>query len=179
MVLHSLGPDVTLDGIVKGLPEKIRRMDKIVESKQFEYVAASSVINVPVPEVAKPNEANRRGNCPNSIIHYQKGFVGTSEKIVALKEDLFKELVIFEKTMDQLRQLALEYVPKEEDGNNTGVAIQQLARNHVNTYHAWAKARLSRKSDDFNDRGSLVDKIVRTTATIDLSNSSNSTKTLP
>lgn len=125
---------MTIESIVRKMPAKIQQIDKLIDSKQFDFSPDSNAIDVPIPAIAKSNETNFLGNCPNAILHYPKCFVETNLTIVSLKEDLHKELLVFMGTMDGLKLLTLECTPKVEDGNNSGVRILEKARKYVGGY---------------------------------------------
>ncbi|CAH2234518.1 proteasome activator complex subunit 3 isoform X2 [Pararge aegeria] len=164
--------------IVKGFPEKIIKLNEILETSNFQNRDLSNVhqdLNIPVPppvELSKePNvkrprlESSEASN--NSTIDGTKVYAlpngpvlcnRTLSDLIQLVKPHIRELV---EDSNLLKMWISFMIPKIEDGNNFGVSIQEDTLAEVQSVESEAAAFFDQISRYYISRAKIISKVAK------------------
>ncbi|XP_041979437.1 proteasome activator complex subunit 3 isoform X1 [Aricia agestis] len=161
--------------IIKGFPEKIVKLNELLETPHFQNRDLSDVhqdLNIPVPPPAQPtNEPSakrpRVDSTENNTVEGTKVYAlpnGTVpcnkplSDLIHLVKPHIRELV---EDSNLLKMWISFMIPKIEDGNNFGVSIQEDTLAEIQSVESEAAAFFDQISRYFISRAKIVSKVAK------------------
>ncbi|XP_059051801.1 proteasome activator complex subunit 3 isoform X2 [Achroia grisella] len=164
--------------IIKGFPEKIVKLNELLETPNFQNRDLADVhqdLNIPVPPpVAGLNEPNaKRARLDSSEVSSNTTIEGTKvyalpngtvpcnkplSDLIHLVKPHIRELV---EDSNLLKMWISFMIPKIEDGNNFGVSIQEDTLAEIQSVESEAAAFFDQISRYFISRAKIVSKVAK------------------
>lgn len=166
--------------IVKGFPEKIVKLNELLETSHFRNRSLSDVhqdLNIPVPPPATPASNNepqaKRPRVESSEVSSNTSIEGTKvyvlpngtvpcnkplSELIHLVKPHIRELV---EDSNLLKMWISFMIPKIEDGNNFGVSIQEDTLAEIQSVESEAAAFFDQISRYFISRAKIVSKVAK------------------
>ncbi|XP_023934786.1 proteasome activator complex subunit 3 isoform X1 [Bicyclus anynana] len=164
--------------IIKGFPEKIVKLNELLETSNFQNRDLSDVhqdLNIPVPQPAhSSNEPNvKRPRLDSSEASSNTTIEGTKvyslpngtvpcnkplSDLIHLVKPHIRELV---EDSNLLKMWISFMIPKIEDGNNFGVSIQEDTLAEIQSVESEAAAFFDQISRYFISRAKIVSKVAK------------------
>ncbi|XP_075978001.1 proteasome regulator gamma isoform X2 [Anticarsia gemmatalis] len=164
--------------IIKGFPEKIVKLNELLETSNFQNRDLSDVhqdLNIPIPPPASGNEPNAKRQRMDSsdlsssnaslegtrVYALPNGTVPCNKPLsdlIHLVKPHIRELV---EDSNLLKMWISFMIPKIEDGNNFGVSIQEDTLAEIQSVESEAAAFFDQISRYFISRAKIVSKVAK------------------
>lgn len=146
--------------VINKFPKKILEFEKLLvkyEPKKINTIKTD--INIPIPEKPKSGQTTDsqvRTGLDKRVFLFPDGVTQTNDQMLKFTEEVRPLVLEFLADMRELKFAVTLMVPKVEDGNNFGVAIQETVMHAIGINERWAQGRLSKFEAYFNSRGNII-----------------------
>ncbi|XP_059182674.1 proteasome activator complex subunit 2 [Centropristis striata] len=157
------------------VPQKILQLDALLKDDALSITDMSSLqapLEIPIPE-PPPAEDEEMETDENEDDEKKKkkapkcGFIKGNEKIVMLLERVKPEIVAFRETIITVTCWIQHLIPKIEDGNDFGVAIQEKILERIAAVKTKVETYQTNINKYFLERGDAVAKASKETHVMD------------
>lgn len=159
------------------IPRKISQLDNMLKADEFSLTDLSSVhapLDIPIPdppaledeemETDKDNEEEKKKKKKKPP---QCGYLKGNEKIVSLLDRVKPEIRALQETYITVSCWIQHLIPKIEDGNDFGVAIQEKILERITAVKTKVEGFQTNINKYFSERGDAVAKASKDTHVMD------------
>ncbi|KAM3593609.1 uncharacterized protein V6R79_016984 [Siganus canaliculatus] len=156
------------------IPLKILQLDALLRDETFNITDMTSLqatLDIPIPE--PPTEDEEMETDKNEDDEKKKkkapkcGFIKGNEKILLMLEKVKPEIAAFRETLIVVTSWILHLIPKIEDGNDFGVAIQEKIIERITAVRTKVDTFQTNINKYFTERGDAVAKASKDTHVMD------------
>ncbi|CAJ1081698.1 hypothetical protein F2P81_019629 [Xyrichtys novacula] len=156
------------------IPQKIGKLDALIKDKSFNIEDLSSLrapLDIPIPDPPSPEdekmETDKKEDEKKKKEAPKCGFIKGNEKIMALVDVVKPEIVAFRETIITVSCWIQHLIPKIEDGNDFGVAVQEKILERIVAVRTKVDTLLTNLNKYFTERGDAVAKASKDTHVMD------------
>ncbi|XP_074549461.1 proteasome activator complex subunit 2 [Halichoeres trimaculatus] len=157
------------------LPQKIIQLDALLRDDAFNVTDMSCLqapLDIPIPDPPSPEDEEMETDENDDDEKKKKktpkcGFIKGNEKILALVERVKPEVVALREAIILVSSWIQHLIPKIEDGNDFGVAIQEKILERITAVRTKVETFLSLINKYFTERGDAVAKASKETHVMD------------
>uniref|UniRef100_A0A8C5BZP0 Proteasome activator complex subunit 2 n=1 Tax=Gadus morhua TaxID=8049 RepID=A0A8C5BZP0_GADMO len=142
------------------IPTKIVQLDSLLKEDVLSITDMTSIhapLDIPIPEAPTPEEE----------VAPKCGFIKGNEKITLILDRLKPEIVSFRETIITVSCWIQHLIPKIEDGNDFGVAIQEKILERLTAVKTKVDTFQTNINKYFSERGDAVAKASKETHVMD------------
>ncbi|KAM6908035.1 proteasome activator complex subunit 2 [Lycodopsis pacificus] len=157
------------------IPERIKQLDALLRDDALSITDMSSLkapLDIPIPE-PPPTEEEEMETDKNDADEKKKkkapkcGYITGNEKIMVLLEKVKPEIVALRETIITVSCWIQHLVPKIEDGNDFGVAVQEKILERIAAVRTKVDGFQTNINKYFSERGDAVGKASKETHVMD------------
>lgn len=155
------------------IPQKIIQLDALLRDELFSITDMNLLkapLDIPIPDPPSPEDEEMETD-KNEEAEKKKppkcGFIKGNEKIMMLLEKVKPEIIAFRETIITVSSWIQHLIPKIEDGNDFGVAIQEKILERIAAVKTKAEAFQTNINKYFTERGDAVAKASKETHVMD------------
>lgn len=150
------------------IPQKIVYLDGLIKSDAFRDMSAlESPLDIPIPDPPSEEEEMEtdKGDCgeKKKKTPPKCGFIVANEKIAKLLDLVKPEIFAFRETMVNVTCWIHHLIPKIEDGNDFGVAIQEKILERIAAVREKVDKLITSINQYLSERGDAVAKASKET----------------
>ncbi|XP_054621603.1 proteasome activator complex subunit 2 [Dunckerocampus dactyliophorus] len=154
------------------IPTKIVQLDALLGDTDLSVTDMSSLkapLDIPIPDPPSPDDEDMETDEDKEKKKKKPkcGFIKANEKIVALAERLKPEIVSLRETIIAVTCWIQHLIPKIEDGNDFGVAIQEKILERIAAMKTKVETFQTTINKYFSERGDAVAKASKDTHVMD------------
>ncbi|XP_056440420.1 proteasome activator complex subunit 2 [Gadus chalcogrammus] len=156
------------------IPTKIMQLDSLLKEDVLSITDMTSIhapLDIPIPEAPTPEEEEMETDNEDEKKKKKKapkcGFIKGNEKITLLLDRLKPEIVSFRETIITVSCWIQHLIPKIEDGNDFGVAIQEKILERLTAVKTKVDTFQININKYFSERGDAVAKASKETHVMD------------
>ncbi|KAK9527335.1 hypothetical protein VZT92_013908 [Zoarces viviparus] len=158
------------------IPERIEQLDALLRDDGLSITDMSSLkapLDIPVPEPPPTEEEEEMETDKNDADEKKKkkapkcGYIAGNEKIMVLLEKVKPEIVALRETIITVSCWIHHLVPKIEDGNDFGVAVQEKILERIAAVRTKVDGFQTNINKYFSERGDAVGKASKETHVMD------------
>ncbi|CAL8400118.1 unnamed protein product [Arctogadus glacialis] len=156
------------------IPTKIVQLDSLLKEDVLSITDMTSIhapLDIPIPEAPTPEEEEMETDNEDEKKKKKKapkcGFIKGNEKIILLLDRLKPEIVSFRETIITVSCWIQHLIPKIEDGNDFGVAIQEKILERLTAVKTKVDTFQTNINKYFSERGDAVAKASKETHVMD------------
>ncbi|KAG5268422.1 hypothetical protein AALO_G00212420 [Alosa alosa] len=155
------------------IPLKIAQLDDLLQDKRFSITDLSSIhapLDIPIPDPPVPEEEEMETDKDDEKKKKKApkcGFIKGNEKIVKLLDIVKPEIVVLKETCITVSCWIQHLIPKIEDGNDFGVAIQEKIVERIAAVKTKVEGFQTNINKYFSERGDAVAKASKDTHVMD------------
>uniref|UniRef100_A0A452FUU6 Proteasome activator complex subunit 2 n=1 Tax=Capra hircus TaxID=9925 RepID=A0A452FUU6_CAPHI len=152
------------------LPQKIIYLNQLLQEDSFNVTDLNSLrapLDIPIPDPPPKDDEVRKGLNPLFLTVPKCGFLPGNEKVLALLALVKPEVWTLKEKCILVITWIQHLIPKIEDGNDFGVAIQEKVLERVNAVKTKVEAFQTTISKYFSERGDAVAKASKETHVMD------------
>lgn len=157
------------------IPVKIAQLDNLLQDEDFSITDLSSLhapLEIPIPDPPVPEEEEMETDKSEEDEKKKKkapkcGFIKGNEKIVKLLDIVKPEIVALKETCITVSCWIQHLIPKIEDGNDFGVAIQEKILERITAVKTKVEGFQTNINKYFSERGDAVAKASKDTHVMD------------
>ncbi|XP_059900406.1 proteasome activator complex subunit 2 [Gadus macrocephalus] len=156
------------------IPTKIVQLDSLLKEDVLSITDMTSIhapLDIPIPEAPTPEEEEMETDNEDEKKKKKKapkcGFIKGNEKITLLLDRLKPEIVSFRETIITVSCWIQHLIPKIEDGNDFGVAIQEKILERLTAVKTKVDTFQTNINKYFSERGDAVAKASKETHVMD------------
>ncbi|XP_056155055.1 proteasome activator complex subunit 2 [Lampris incognitus] len=157
------------------IPLKIARLDGLLKEDALSITNMSSLhapLDIPIPDPPTPEEEEMETDKNEEDEKKKKkapkcGFIKGNEKIVKLLDEVKPEIVALRETIITVACWIQHLIPKIEDGNDFGVAIQEKILERIAAVKTKVEGFQTNINKYFSERGDAVAKASKETHVMD------------
>lgn len=156
------------------IPQKIMKLDAMLRDEAFSITDMSLLqapLDIPIPDPPSPEEEDMETDKNDDDDKKKKppkcGFIKSNEKIVLLLEQVKPEIVAFRENIIVVSCWIQHLIPKIEDGNDFGVAIQEKILERIAAVRTKAEGFQTNINKLLSERGDAVAKASKETHVMD------------
>ncbi|XP_069796839.1 proteasome activator complex subunit 2 [Narcine bancroftii] len=157
--------------VSKHLPNKLAELDNLLRAEEFNLTDLSQVhveLDIPIPDPPKDDEEEGGKEKKKKKRESPKcGMQNPNEKIVALVRRVKPELSSMKETCIMLSTWITYLIPKIEDGNDFGVAVQEKVLERIAAIKTKVEGFQTSITKYFTERGDTVAKASKDTHVMD------------
>ncbi|XP_042372819.1 proteasome activator complex subunit 2-like [Plectropomus leopardus] len=156
------------------IPLKIVQLDALLKDEAFNIKDVSSLrapLEIPIPDPPAPEDEEMEtddGDEKKKKKAPKCGFIKGNEKIMSLLEKVKPEIVAIRETMITVSCWIQHLIPKIEDGNDFGVAIQEKVLERITAVRTKIDGFQTNINKYFTERGDAVAKASKETHVVSL-----------
>ncbi|KAL1006310.1 hypothetical protein UPYG_G00070640 [Umbra pygmaea] len=156
------------------IPSKIIKLDNLLKEQELSVTDMSSLhapLDIPIPdppstedeemETDKDDDSEKKKKAPKC------GFIKGNEKIVKLLDKVKPEIISLRETIITVSCWIQHLIPKIEDGNDFGVAIQEKILERIAAVKTKVDGFYTNINKYFSERGDAVAKASKETHVMD------------
>ncbi|XP_066519761.1 proteasome activator complex subunit 2 [Hoplias malabaricus] len=154
------------------IPQKITQLDNLLRSDDFSVSDLSSLhapLDIPIPDPPPPEDEEMETD--KSEEEKKKppkcGFIKPNEKIIKLLDIVKPEITSLKETIITVACWISHLIPKIEDGNDFGVAIQEKILERIAAVKTKVEGFQTNINKYFSERGDAVAKASKETHVMD------------
>lgn len=159
----------------KYIPDKIIHLDALLKSDALNVEDRSSLkapLEIPIPDPPSPDDEEMETDKDEEDEKKKKktpkcGFLKSNEKILLLIEKVKPEIVDLRETIINVTSWITFLIPKIEDGNDFGVAIQEKILERIAAVRTKVETYQPNINKYFTERGDFVGKASKDTHVMD------------
>uniref|UniRef100_A0A3Q4MN97 Proteasome activator complex subunit 2 n=1 Tax=Neolamprologus brichardi TaxID=32507 RepID=A0A3Q4MN97_NEOBR len=156
------------------IPLKITKLDSLLKDEVFSITETASLrapLDIPIPDPPSPEDervmsvgtGNKSFICSLCSSAPKCGFIKGNEKITLVLERVKPEIVAFRETIITVTCWIQHLIPKIEDGNDFGVAIQEKILERIAAVRTKVDGFQTNINKYFTERGDAVAKASKET----------------
>ncbi|TNM96421.1 proteasome activator complex subunit 2 [Takifugu rubripes] len=155
------------------IPQKIKHLDALLRDESFRITDMNLLrapLDIPIPEPPAPEDEEMETDKSEEKEKKKPpkcGFIKGNEKIMMLLEKVKPEIAAFRETIITVSSWIQHLIPKIEDGNDFGVAIQEKILERIAAVKTKADTFQSNINKYFTERGDAVAKASKDTHVMD------------
>ncbi|XP_053714743.1 proteasome activator complex subunit 2 [Synchiropus splendidus] len=155
------------------IPSKILRLDALLQDEAFSSSteALRAPLDIPIPDPPPQDEEDMETDEDGGEKKKKKapkcGFIPGNQTIQALLEKVKPEVVELRETIVTVSCWILHLIPKIEDGNDFGVAVQEKILERITAVKTKAETFQTNINKYFSERGDAVAKASKDTHVMD------------
>uniref|UniRef100_A0A8C4ZUV5 Proteasome activator complex subunit 2 n=1 Tax=Gadus morhua TaxID=8049 RepID=A0A8C4ZUV5_GADMO len=156
------------------IPTKIVQLDSLLKEDVLSITDMTSIhapLDIPIPEAPTPEEEEMETDNEDEKKKKKKapkcGFIKGNEKITLILDRLKPEIVSFRETIITVSCWIQHLIPKIEDGNDFGVAIQEKILERLTAVKTKVDTFQTNINKYFSERGDAVAKASKETHVMD------------
>ncbi|XP_034562064.1 proteasome activator complex subunit 2 [Notolabrus celidotus] len=157
------------------IPQKMFQLDALLRDEAFNVTDMSCLqapLDIPIPDPPSPEDEEMETDKNEEDEKKKKkapkcGFIKGNEKISALLEKVKPEIVGLRETIITVSTWILHLIPKIEDGNDFGVAIQEKILERITAVRTKVDGFQTNINKYFTERGDAVAKASKETHVMD------------
>uniref|UniRef100_A0AAQ4P5Z6 Proteasome activator complex subunit 2 n=1 Tax=Gasterosteus aculeatus aculeatus TaxID=481459 RepID=A0AAQ4P5Z6_GASAC len=157
------------------IPQRIAQLDALLKDPAFSVTDMSSLkapLDIPIPEPPctdeEEMETDKSGDDEKKKKKAPKcGYIEGNEKILVLLEKVKPEIVALRETIITVSSWIQHLIPKIEDGNDFGVAVQEKILERIGAVRTKVEAFQTNINKYFSERGDAVGKASKETHVMD------------
>ncbi|XP_029979660.1 proteasome activator complex subunit 2 [Sphaeramia orbicularis] len=157
------------------IPDKITNLDALLKDDALNVKDTSSLkapLEIPIPDPPSPDDEEMETDKNEDDEKKKKkppkcGFLKSNEKILLLIERVKPEIVDLRETIINLSSWINFLIPKIEDGNDFGVAIQEKILERITAVRTKVDTYQTNLNKYFTERGDAVAKASKETHVMD------------
>lgn len=157
------------------IPQKIVKLDNLLKHESLNIKDLSSLhasLDIPIPDPPAPEDEEMETDKNEDEEKKKKkapkcGFIKGNEKILALLDVIKPEIADFRETVVTITCWIQHLIPKIEDGNDFGVAIQEKVLERITAVRTKAEAFQTNINKYYLERGDAVAKASKETHVMD------------
>ncbi|XP_062377486.1 proteasome activator complex subunit 2 [Sardina pilchardus] len=155
------------------IPKKIAQLDDFLQDERFCITDLSSIhapLDIPIPDPPVPEEEEMETDKEDEKKKKKApkcGFIKGNEKIVKLLDIVKPEIVVLKETCITVSCWIQHLIPKIEDGNDFGVAIQEKIVERIAAVKTKVEGFQTNINKYFSERGDAVAKASKDTHVMD------------
>ncbi|NP_001290963.1 proteasome activator complex subunit 2 [Esox lucius] len=156
------------------IPSKIIKLDNLLKEDDLSITDMSTLqapLEIPIPEPPSPEEEEMETDKDDDNEKKKKapkcGFIKGNEKIVKLLDKVKPEILALRETIITVSCWIQHLIPKIEDGNDFGVAIQEKILERITAVKTKVDGFHANINKYFSERGDAVAKASKETHVMD------------
>ncbi|XP_005941973.1 proteasome activator complex subunit 2 [Simochromis diagramma] len=157
------------------IPLKIIKLDSLLKDEGFSITETASLrapLDIPIPDPPSPEDEEMETDKNEDDEKKKKkppkcGFIKGNEKITMVLERVKPEIVAFRETIITVTCWIQHLIPKIEDGNDFGVAIQEKILERIAAVRTKVDGFQTNINKYFTERGDAVAKASKETHVMD------------
>ncbi|XP_041670667.1 proteasome activator complex subunit 2 [Cheilinus undulatus] len=157
------------------IPQKILQLDALLKDDAFSITDLASLkapLDIPIPDPPSPEDEEMETDKNEDDEKKKKkppkcGFIKGNEKIQALLDRVKPEIVALRETIVVVSSWIMHLIPKIEDGNDFGVAIQEKILERITAVKTKVDGFQTNFNKYFTERGDAVAKASKETHVMD------------
>lgn len=157
------------------IPQKIIQLDALLRDDAFNVSDMSSLqapLDIPIPDPPSPEDEEMETDKNEDEEKKKKkapkcGFIKGNEKILAILERVKPEITTLRETIILVSSWIQHLIPKIEDGNDFGVAIQEKFLERITAVRTKVDGFTTNINKYFTERGDAVAKASKETHVMD------------
>ncbi|XP_051522951.1 proteasome activator complex subunit 2 [Myxocyprinus asiaticus] len=157
------------------IPLKISQLDNLLKGDEFSITDLSSLhapLDIPIPDPPVPEDEEMETDKNEDDDKKKKkapkcGFIKGNERIVKLLDIVKPEIIALKETCIIVSCWISHLIPKIEDGNDFGVAIQEKIIERINAVKTKVEGFQTNINKYFSERGDAVAKASKETHVMD------------
>ncbi|XP_068200087.1 proteasome activator complex subunit 2 [Antennarius striatus] len=153
------------------IPQKILQLDALLKDDAFTISDMSLIqapLEIPVPDPPSPEDEEMETDDNEKKKKAPKcGFIQGNEKIMKVLEMVKPEIVAFRETILTVSCWIQHLIPKIEDGNDFGVAVQEKILERITAVKTKVDGFQTNINKYFSERGEAVAKASKETHVMD------------
>ncbi|KAM8731310.1 proteasome activator complex subunit 2 [Acanthopagrus schlegelii] len=157
------------------IPQKILQLDALLKDEAFnitDLTLLQAPLDIPIPDPPSPEDEEMETDKNEDDEKKKKkapkcGFIKGNEKILALLQRVKPEICAFRETIITVTSWIQHLIPKIEDGNDFGVAIQEKILERIGAVKTKADTFQTNINKYFTERGDAVAKASKDTHVMD------------
>ncbi|KAJ8339654.1 hypothetical protein SKAU_G00342870 [Synaphobranchus kaupii] len=160
------------------IPQKISQLDNLLKADEFSLTDLSSVhapLDIPIPDPPTPEDEEMETDEDDEDKKKKKkkkkppkcGYIKGNEKIVNLLDRVKPEISALQETCITVSCWIQHLIPKIEDGNDFGVAIQEKILERIAAVKTKVEGFQTNINKYFSERGDAVAKASKETHVMD------------
>lgn len=157
------------------IPQKIIQLDALLRDDAFNITDMSSLqapLDIPIPDPPSPEDEEMETDKNEDDEKKKKkapkcGFIKVNEKILTIVERVKPEIVALRETIILVSSWIQHLIPKIEDGNDFGVAIQEKILERITAVRTKVDTFTASINKYFTERGDAVAKASKETHVMD------------
>uniref|UniRef100_A0A8C2C4S5 Proteasome activator complex subunit 2 n=1 Tax=Cyprinus carpio TaxID=7962 RepID=A0A8C2C4S5_CYPCA len=142
------------------IPQKISQLDNLLKGDEFSITDLSSLhapLDIPIPDPPAPEDE----------VAPKCGFIKGNDRIVKLLDIVKPEIMALKETCITVSCWISHLIPKIEDGNDFGVAIQEKILERITAVKTKVEGFQTNINKYFSERGDAVAKASKDTHVMD------------
>ncbi|KAM6971229.1 proteasome activator complex subunit 2 [Tautogolabrus adspersus] len=157
------------------IPQKVTLMDAMLRDEAFcitDMASLQAPLDIPIPEPPSQDDEEMETDTNEDDEKKKKrapkcGFIKGNEKILSLLERVKPEIVALRETIIVVSSWIHHLIPKIEDGNDFGVAIQEKILERITAVKTKVDGFQTNINKYFTERGDAVAKASKLTHVMD------------
>ncbi|XP_037311818.1 proteasome activator complex subunit 2 [Pungitius pungitius] len=157
------------------IPQRIAQLDALLKDAAFSITDMSSIkapLDIPIPDPPCTDEEEMETDKSSDEEKKKKkapkcGYIEGNQKILVLLEKVKPEIVALRETIITVSSWIQHLIPKIEDGNDFGVAVQEKILERIVAVRTKVEAFQTNINKYFSERGDAVGKASKETHVMD------------
>ncbi|KTG41461.1 hypothetical protein cypCar_00024513 [Cyprinus carpio] len=156
------------------IPQKISQLDNLLKGDEFSITDLSSLhapLDIPIPDPPAPEDEEMETDKNEDDEKKKKapkcGFIKGNDRIVKLLDIVKPEIMALKETCITVSCWISHLIPKIEDGNDFGVAIQEKILERITAVKTKVEGFQTNINKYFSERGDAVAKASKDTHVMD------------
>lgn len=153
------------------IPQKISQLDNLLKADEFSVSDLSSLhapLDIPIPDPPPPEDEEMETDNEEEKKKPPKcGFIKGNEKIIKLLDIVKPEITSLKETIITVACWISHLIPKIEDGNDFGVAVQEKILERIAAVKTKVEGFQTNINKYFSERGDAVAKASKDTHVMD------------
>ncbi|KAL6097486.1 psme2 [Pungitius sinensis] len=157
------------------IPQRIAQLDALLKDAAFSITDMASIkapLDIPIPDPPCTDEEEMETDKSSDEEKKKKkapkcGYIEGNQKILVLLEKVKPEIVALRETIITVSSWIQHLIPKIEDGNDFGVAVQEKILERIVAVRTKVEAFQTNINKYFSERGDAVGKASKETHVMD------------